>query len=343
MIVLGIETSCDETSASLVSSKKEILSNIISSQIDIHRPYGGVVPEIASRSHVEKIDKVIEISLNKAKISLKEVDAIAATAGPGLIGGLMVGFLASKAIAISAGKPFIAINHLEAHALTPRLTNNIDFPYLLLLASGGHTQLLEIQGIRKYKLLGTTLDDACGECFDKVAKMLDLGFPGGPAIEKAALVGDNEAFNLPKPMINRNNLDFSFAGLKTAVMNHIPSPISKKNINDMAASFQRTVGDIFCKKIDRALLSFYKKYSYMPNIVISGGVASNQYIKKRIDDLSIKNNIKLYAPPKSLCTDNGAMIAWAGIERLNLTPNIFEYDVDVNPRWQLKDVSLHEE
>ncbi|PPR79193.1 MAG: tRNA N6-adenosine threonylcarbamoyltransferase, partial [Alphaproteobacteria bacterium MarineAlpha2_Bin1] len=282
MIVLGIETSCDETSASVVSSNKIILSNVISSQIDIHRPYGGVVPEIASRSHIQKIDEVIKISLKKAQICIKDVDAIAATAGPGLIGGLIVGLLTSKAIAIAANKPLVGINHLEAHALTPRLTNEIKFPYLLLLVSGGHTQILEIQGIRKYKLLGGTLDDACGECFDKVSKLLNLGFPGGPAIEEAAKNGDEESIDLPRPMINHRNLDFSFSGLKTAVLNKTSSNMNQELKNNIAASFQKAVGDIFYKKIEKASDYFFQNYSFKPDIVISGGVASNEYIKGRL-------------------------------------------------------------
>ena len=338
MIVLGIETSCDETSAAIVSSNKKILSNVISSQIDIHRPYGGVVPEIASRSHVQKIDEVIKISLQKANVQIENVDAIAATAGPGLIGGLIVGLLASKAIALSINKPLIGINHLEAHALMPRLTNEINFPYLLLLVSGGHTQILEIHGVRKYKLLGTTLDDACGECFDKVGKMLDLGFPGGPAIENAAKFGDEEAIQLPRPMINHLTLDFSFSGLKTAVLNKISKPISQEIKNNIAASFQKSVGDILYKKIEKASNNFYKSYSFKPNIVFSGGVASNHYLKSRLLDLSKLNKVDFYAPPRELCTDNGAMIAWAGIERLFKNPKTCEYEIEVNPRWQLDEI-----
>ncbi len=335
MIVLGIETSCDETSASVVSSNKKILSNIIYSQIDIHKPFGGVVPEIASRSHVQKIDEVIKISLKQANLSIEDVDAIAATAGPGLIGGLIVGLLTSKAMAISANKPLVGINHLEAHALTPRLTNKIDFPYLLLLVSGGHTQILEVKGIRKYKLLGGTVDDACGECFDKVSKLLNLGFPGGPAIEEAAKEGNEDSIDLPRPMINHKNLDFSFSGLKTAVSNKISLNMNQQLKNNIAASFQKAVGDIFYKKIEKASDYFFKTYSFKPNIVISGGVASNEYIKKRLLDLSRLNNVNLYSPPKNLCTDNGAMIAWAAIERLFENPYICEYEIEANPRWQL--------
>ena len=340
MIVLGIETSCDETSAAIVSSNKKILSNVISSQIDIHRPFGGVVPEIASRSHVQNIDEVIRISLQKANVQLEKVDAIAATAGPGLIGGLIVGLLASKSMALSINKPLIGINHLEAHALMPRLTNKIVFPYLLLLVSGGHTQILEIHGVRKYKLIGTTLDDACGECFDKVAKMLDLGFPGGPAIENAAKFGDDEAIELPRPMINHLTLDFSFSGLKTAVLGKISDTMSEKIKNNIAASFQKSIGDILYKKIEKASNNFYKNYSYKPNIVFSGGVASNQYLKNRLLNLSELNKVNFYAPPRELCTDNGAMIAWAGIERLFENPNICEYEIAVNPRWQLDKLHL---
>ncbi len=339
MIVLGIETSCDETSASVVSSDKKILSNIISSQIDIHRPYGGVVPEIASRSHVQKIDEVIKIALEKAGILIGDIDAIAATAGPGLIGGLIVGLLTSKAMAISINKPLIAINHLEAHALTPRLTNKIEFPYLLLLVSGGHTQILEVHGVRKYTLLGSTVDDACGECFDKVSKMLNLGFPGGPAIEKAAVFGDEKSIDLPRPMINHKNLDFSFSGLKTAVLNKISPDMDLKVKNNIAASFQKAIGDIFYKKVEKASNYFFQNHSYKPNVVISGGVASNDYIKARLLNLTELNNVKLYAPPKNLCTDNGAMIAWAAIERLFVESNICEYEIEVNPRWQLNELN----
>ena len=304
MIVLGIETSCDETSASVVSGDKKILSNIISSQIDIHRPYGGVVPEIASRSHVQKIDEVIKIALEKAGILIGDIDAIAATAGPGLIGGLIVGLLTSKAMAISINKPLIAINHLEAHALTPRLTNKIEFPYLLLLVSGGHTQIWNIINFGSYELLGETRDDAAGEAFDKGARILGLGYPGGPEIEKLAKNGDYKSINFPRALLEKNNLEFSFSGLKTSLLYYVDKNKNAKTEN-IAASYQYAIIDVLVQKLKLAVDITGSK-----TCVIAGGVAANKFLRRHVE--KVISNKKIVFPDLSYCTDNAAMIAFLG-------------------------------
>ena len=345
MLVLGIETSCDETSAAVVNGEKRILSNIVYSQILKHQPFGGIVPEIAARSHVEKLDEVIELATNKANIQLNDLDGIAVTAGPGLIGGVIVGLITAKAISAALNIPLIGINHLEGHALAARLTNQIDFPYLLVLASGGHTQILEVSDIGKYNIISNTVDDACGECFDKVAKMLSLGFPGGPEIEIAAAKGNKHKFSLPRPMTNKNELNFSFAGLKTAVMLKISkldnTSLNKEIVYDMAASFQNAVADIFCDRLEKSIKKFLIHHN-SKSVVFSGGVASNSYIKSRLNEVASNYKMKLLFPPPELCTDNGAMIAWAGIERLNLgltTP----FNIKAKARWALNELEEAQE
>ncbi len=319
-IVLGIETSCDETSAAIVNDKREVLSNKVLSQIAQHTPYGGVVPEIAAREHIKHLDNIIKSALEEAKLDIMQIDAIAATVTPGLIGGLIVGMMTGKAIAAAAGKKFIPINHLEGHALTVRLTNDIEFPYLLLLVSGGHCQFRIIKGVGDFEVIGTTLDDAAGEAFDKVAKMLQIGFPGGPAIEKAASLGNHLSYDFPLTLKNRDGCDFSFSGLKTAVRilidknNDIKSNCDFKN--NVAASFQYTVGEIICNRMKNAVEVFKKRFPDSENVVLAGGVAANQYLRRRITKLLEDYSMNLVVPPPSLCTDNAAMIAWVGIETL---------------------------
>lgn len=336
MIVLGIETSCDETAAAVVKEDRQILSNIIFSQIEEHQKYNGIVPEIATRAHIRNIDKVIDEAMQEANCSYNDIDAIAVTAGPGLVGCLIVGIMVAKGISFASNKPLLGINHLEGHALTTRMTNNIEFPYLLLLASGGHCQLIIVEEVGKYIKLGETVDDSAGESFDKIAKMLNLGYPGGPIIEKRAALGNPNKIKFPRPMISHDNYNFSFSGLKTAVRNTIASmsKITEENINDICASFQEAVKDIFIKKIIKTLPYFKKKYTNAGQLVISGGVAANKYINNCIA-LSIKEyDMGLITPPIHLCTDNAAMIAWAGIERArkkmfnknNITPK---------PKWPL--------
>lgn len=306
MIVLGIETSCDETAAAIVNSEREILANIIHSQTE-HAPYGGVVPELASRAHIKFLDNIIRQALEKAQLGWAEIDAIAVTAGPGLIGGVIVGVMQAKAIASALKKPFIAVNHLEGHALTVRLTNDAEFPYLMLLVSGGHCQILNVKGVGDYELLGQTIDDAIGESFDKLAKMLGLGMPGGPLVEKMALNGNEDAFKLPRPLCDRDNCDFSLSGLKTAVKKYVDA--GEFSPEDICAVFQKTVGDIIENRLKNAL-----KISQPKQLVIAGGVAANKYLRTRISNL--ESQISVIAPPINLCTDNAAMIAWAGIEKM---------------------------
>jgi len=339
LIFLGIETSCDETAASVVredcSGNGKILSNVVSSQIEEHKEFGGVVPEIAARAHIEKIDFIINKALEESKTNINDIDGIAATAGPGLIVCLTVGLSAAKAIAASLGKPLIAVNHLEGHALSPKLIKKINFPYLFLLISGGHTQFLEVRGVNNYVRMGTTIDDAVGEAFDKTAKLLGIEFPGGPKIEEFAKKGDENYFTLPKPIIHRGGCNLSFAGLKTAVLK-----ISKKikNIEEkyhLAASFQKTIEDILYEKSKFAMNLFKKKHNNeKKNFVIAGGVASNNKIRKKLIDLSIDNNFEPIFPPKNLCGDNAAMIAWAGIERFRLGL-LNKLDFPAKARWPL--------
>jgi len=329
MIVLGIESSCDETAVALVSSDRRILAQRIASQEAEHRPFGGVVPELAARAHVERLTPMVEAVLADAGMTLRQVDAIAATAGPGLIGGVMVGLMTGKALAYAAGKPLVAINHLEGHALSPRLVDaGLGFPYLLLLVSGGHCQLIAVDGVGRYRRLATTIDDAAGEAFDKVAKMLGLGFPGGPAVERAAAAGNGRAVPLPRPLVGSGEPHFSFSGLKTAVLRAVQS--GDFTTADIAASFQAAVTDCLA---DRTLLAL----GTMPEataLVVAGGVAANGAVRKALQEVAHVHGLPFVAPPLSLCTDNAAMIAWAALERLALGP-VDEPDAEARPRWPL--------
>ena len=341
MIVLGIETSCDETAAAVVSGEREILSNVILSQLDDHRPYGGVVPEIASRAHVQHLDGIIERAMREAGATYGDLAGIAATAGPGLIGGVMVGLVTGKAIAASASRPLIAVNHLEGHALSARLTDGIDFPYLLLLVSGGHCQLVEVEGVGAYRRLGTTIDDAIGEAFDKTAKMLGLEYPGGPAVERMALTGDPTRFSLPRPLRGRPGCDFSFSGLKTAVRHAVAGLTDgvpdKNDAADLAASFQAAVGDVLADRSAHALEAYVERHPQDRVLVIAGGVAANGFLRTRMEAIGADHDFRMLAPPPDLCTDNAAMIAWAGLERLRfgLTDPL---DAPARARWPLEEV-----
>jgi N6-L-threonylcarbamoyladenine synthase len=342
--ILGIESSCDETAAAVVDSEKNILSNIIYSQIADHQKYGGVVPEIASREHIKKIESVIDEALNQANISLDEIDAIGVTAGPGLIGGVIVGLMTAKAICAVLDKPLISVNHLEGHALICRLTDHVEFPFLLLLVSGGHCQYILAESLGDYKILGQTIDDALGEAFDKTAKLLNLGYPGGPIVEKMALKGNQNRFDFPKPLISKNNCDFSFSGLKTAVLREVEKLSSQgdlveQDIYDLCASFQKTTADIVINKTSRAIKEAKKICPELQNFVISGGVAANKYINSRLEEAVSADNLDYYKPPLKLCTDNAVMIGWAAMERF-LT-NKYESDLNIAPRarWSLEDLS----
>jgi len=320
---LGIETSCDETAASVVREKAdgtgEVLSNIVSSQIEEHKEFGGVVPEIAARAHVEKIEFVIKKALKESNLNFSQIHGISATAGPGLIVCLTVGLSAGKAIAGSLKKPFIAVNHLEGHALSPKINNKIEFPYLLLLISGGHTQFLEVKGVNNYKRLGTTIDDALGEAFDKTAKLLGIEFPGGPKIEEWAKKGDENYFKLPKPILKKGGCNLSFAGLKTAVLKTSKKLKNQKEKYHLAASFQKTINVILYEKTNKAMEEFLKgKKNIKKTFVIAGGVASNLKIRESLTKLSKEKKFSPIFPPINLCSDNAAMIAWAGIERYKM-------------------------
>jgi N6-L-threonylcarbamoyladenine synthase len=341
MIVLGIETSCDETAAGLVRKSAPgecgILSSCVRSQVLEHAPFGGVVPEIAARAHVAVLDRLIEQALVEAKIGLGDVDAIAATAGPGLLGGLLVGAMTGKTLAAVLEKPYIAVNHLEAHALTPRLTHQVKFPYLMLLVSGGHTQILSIEDVGVYKRLATTIDDALGEAFDKVAKLLGLGFPGGPEVERIALLGNAARFSFPRPMKGRVEPHFSFSGLKTAVRQQAEAlqPLKQQDIADICASFQAAATDSVADRLRQALDVFCRTHAQTaPVIAIAGGVAANRSLAKALQEAVRRRGGTLIVPPPELCTDNGVMIAWAGAERL--ARNLIEVDTSVaRARWPL--------
>ena len=308
-VLLGLESSCDDTAAALVTSDRRILAQAVVSQNDAHRPFGGVVPEIAARAHVQILPDLVEKVLREAKLDIGDVDAIAATAGPGLIGGVMVALLTAKGLALSASKPLVAVNHLEGHALSPRLVDpDLEFPYLLLLVSGGHCQILEVLGVGEYRRLATTIDDAAGEAFDKAAKLLDLPYPGGPAIEHLAKEGDPSAVPLPRPLVGSGEPHFSFAGLKSAVQRAVASAEHKPA--DIAASFQAAVVDCL---VDRTRLALDR--SDAPALVVAGGVAANQAIRSALESLALDLGLSFSVPPTWLCTDNAAMIAWAGAER----------------------------
>ncbi|MEM0987038.1 MAG: tRNA (adenosine(37)-N6)-threonylcarbamoyltransferase complex transferase subunit TsaD [Pseudomonadota bacterium] len=349
--VLGIETSCDETAAAVVRLGEDgaatIVSETVRSQVAEHAPFGGVVPEIAARAHADLTDRVVADAMEKAGLDYSDLDGVAATSGPGLIGGVLVGMMTGKAIAMAAGIPFIPVNHLEGHALSPRLTEPCPFPYLLLLVSGGHCQFLEVRGLGDYRRLGTTIDDAAGEAFDKTAKHLGLGFPGGPAVERAAASGDPEAVPLPRPLLNRPGLDMSFAGLKTAVARAAEAePLSGARIADICAGFQKAVCDILGEKSRRALEGFDVGSDACPEarperrFVVAGGVAANTPLRARLEAVAAAAGAKLMAPPLRYCTDNGAMIALAGAERLRAgaVPDQ-ALDFRARPRWPLDEAA----
>ncbi|WBH15204.1 tRNA (adenosine(37)-N6)-threonylcarbamoyltransferase complex transferase subunit TsaD [Sphingomonas radiodurans] len=327
MLILGLESSCDETAAALVTGDRQVLAHRLAGQEAAHRPYGGVVPEIAARAHVEALEPLIAAALADAGVTLADVDAVAATAGPGLIGGVMVGLVTGKALAHAAGKPLIAVNHLEGHALSPRLSDpDLEFPYLLLLVSGGHCQLLLVEDVNRYRRLATTIDDAAGEAFDKTAKLLGLGFPGGPAVERAALLGNPKAVPLPRPLLRSPEPHFSFAGLKAAVARIV----GDYSPEDIAASFQAAVVDCLVDRTTRAIA----RADGATALVVAGGVAANSAVRTALAALATAHGLRFVAPPLWLCTDNAAMIAWAGAERFaaGLTDAL---DVAARPRWPL--------
>lgn len=327
MIILGLESSCDETAAALVTGDRRVLAHRLAGQEAAHRPYGGVVPEIAARAHVEVLEPLVAAALADAGVTLADVDAVAATAGPGLIGGVMVGLVTGKALAHAAGKPLVAVNHLEGHALSPRLTDpDLGFPYLLLLVSGGHCQLLMVDGVGRYRRLATTIDDAAGEAFDKTAKLLGLGFPGGPAVEHAAAAGDASAVPLPRPLLRSPEPHFSFAGLKAAVAR----VVGQYRPEDIAASFQQAVIDCLIDRTARAL----GHSDGATALVVAGGVAANHAVRAALQNLAAVHGLRFVAPPLWLCTDNAAMIAWAGAERFaaGLTDPL---DAPARARWPL--------
>ncbi|MFC0590449.1 tRNA (adenosine(37)-N6)-threonylcarbamoyltransferase complex transferase subunit TsaD [Novosphingobium aquiterrae] len=330
-LVLGIESSCDETAAALVDGDRRIIAQRIASQDDAHRPYGGVVPEIAARAHSERLTPLIAATLADAGLALRDVDAVAATAGPGLIGGVMVGLVTAKALAMAADKPLIAINHLEGHALSPRLADpTLRFPYLLLLVSGGHCQILRVDGVGRYRRLATTIDDALGEAFDKTAKILGLGFPGGPAVERIAATGDAAKLKLPRPLLGSAEPHFSFAGLKSAVLRAHDANIHAPA--DIAASFQQAAIDCVIDRTHRALADA----DGVMALVVAGGVAANRSVRAALEALAAQHGLPFVAPPLALCTDNAAMIAWAGIERLALPGFVPDpLDLAARPRWPL--------
>jgi len=338
-LILGIESSCDETAASIITENEQgiptILSNIVSSQVDIHKEFGGVVPELAARSHIEKIDLITKKAIDESGRKIEEIDAVASTAGPGLIVCLSVGLSFGKAIASSLNKPFIAVNHLEGHALSPKLNSELNYPYLLLLISGGHTQFLSVKGLGDYKRLGTTIDDAVGEAFDKTAKLLGIEFPGGPKIEIYAKKGDPKKYELPKPIFNKGGCNLSFAGLKTAVLKISKQIKTDQERYDLAASFQRTVEEILYKKSKIAFEEFKEINKENKNkFVVAGGVAANKRIREVLTNLCKEENFEAIFPPINLCGDNAAMIAMVGLEKFKLN-QFSELDYPAKPRWPL--------
>jgi N6-L-threonylcarbamoyladenine synthase len=341
MLVLGIETSCDETAAAVVSDEgARIRSNVVLSQLAEHRPYGGVVPEIAARAHLDHLDSLIAEALTRAGVGFDDLAGVAATGGPGLIGGVIVGVTEAKAIALARGLPFVAVNHLEGHALSARLVEEVPFPFLLLLVSGGHCQLLVVAGVGQYRRLGTTIDDAAGEAFDKGAKLLGLGYPGGPAVERAAAAGDPGRFSLPRPLLGRAGCDFSFSGLKTALRQTVQGlagpdgALRERDAADLAAGLQAAIGDCLLDRTAHAVALFRSRYPEGRSLVVAGGVAANNALRQRLSALAALEDLAFVAPPPALCTDNGAMIAWAGLERLRLG---FVNDLAFapRPRWPL--------
>lgn len=347
MKILGIETSCDETAVAIVDEQKNILSHVINSQIKLHEKFGGVVPELAARGHVEVIDELVLRALREANLTFVEIDAFAATSGPGLIGGVLIGMMAAKTLASIYQKPFLAINHLEAHALTARLCSDLEFPYLLLLISGGHCQILLARGVGAYEKLGETLDDALGEAFDKVAQMLDLPYPGGPAVEKLAQAGDENRFKFSKPLLEskeeKHLCNFSFSGLKTAVrreiekligeeFSHLTSPkkVNQKDKEDICASFQNVVCQVLVDRLENVL----GKEKSAKKLVIAGGVAANRYIFSALQNWAKSHSLEVIAPPIALCTDNAAMVAWSGVEKFRLGRKD-ELNFKAKARWEL--------
>ncbi len=344
-IILGLETSCDETAAAVVSRHADgsgtLLSNVVYSQLKEHAPFGGVVPEIAARAHVQHLNGLIEKALSDANINYENLNAVAATAGPGLLGGLIVGLTAAKAIAVARKIPFFAVNHLVGHALTPRLLNTCEFPYLLLLISGGHTQFQLVEGVGKYTRLGTTIDDALGEAFDKVAKLLGLPYPGGPNVEAWAKAGHSERFDFPRPLKAREDCNFSFSGLKTAVREtvHKLGTLTEQDKADVCASFQLAVAETLTDRLARAFAMFrLRAYSAKPTLVVAGGVAANAKLRDVFEVQCARHGFTLNVPPFHLCTDNAAMIAWAGAERMALDL-ADPLDFAARPRWPLDQVS----
>ncbi|MBI2717182.1 MAG: tRNA (adenosine(37)-N6)-threonylcarbamoyltransferase complex transferase subunit TsaD [Rhizobiales bacterium] len=347
MHILGIETSCDETAAGVVRRAPDgsgvILSNVVRSQIADHAPYGGVVPEIAARAHVTLLDPIVRQAMAEANFNFAHLDGIAATAGPGLLGGVIVGLTMAKAIALAHGKPLIAVNHLEGHALTPRLLGPCPFPYLLLLISGGHTQFQSVDGVGRYRRLGTTIDDALGEAFDKVAKLVGLGFPGGPQVELQARRGDARRFDFPRPLKGRKDCNLSFSGLKTAVRETVEKlgALSQQDVADVCAGFEAAVAETLSDRLDRAIAAFRDLHpdAAKPTLIVAGGVAANATLKQIFERSATEHGFQLIVPPAALCTDNGAMIAWAGAERLALGL-IDDLGVAARARWPLDRVSL---
>lgn len=343
MLVLGIESSCDETAAAIVNDKREILGECVLTQLE-HKTYGGVVPEIAARCHLEHIDEILEETFKRAGIQPCDIDAVAASAGPGLIGGVVIGVMAAKALALALDKPFIAVNHLEGHALCARLSDDVEYPYLLLLVSGGHCQILIVKGVGDFERLGTTIDDAAGEAFDKVAKMLGLGYPGGPMIEKMAELGNEDRFVLPRPLWNSGDCNLSFSGLKTAVRKIIESYspdnniehaiLRKQDVADICAGFQLAATESLLHKLKTAIAVYRTRYPQGKDLVVSGGVAANTYLRQKLQQLADTEGLKFAAPPIRFCTDNGVMIAWAGMERA-LKGMYDDLDFKPRPRWPL--------
>ncbi|MBQ8293816.1 MAG: tRNA (adenosine(37)-N6)-threonylcarbamoyltransferase complex transferase subunit TsaD [Alphaproteobacteria bacterium] len=349
-LCLGIESSCDETSAAIVDSNRNILAHIIYSQIPEHQKYGGVVPELAARAHILAIDEVVKQTLAKAGKEFSDVDVIAATAGPGLIGGVLVGWMAATGMAQAAGKPLVAVNHLEGHALVPRLCAtvasgaigdaNVEFPYLLMLASGGHCQILLVRGVGNYELIGQTLDDSAGEAFDKVAKMLGLGYPGGPIVDARAKNGNPRAFQFPRPLCDKPGCDFSFSGIKTAArtfLGRVTQPLSDEYINDFCASFQASVVDCIINRLGNAVRDSRVMAAAPRTLVVAGGVAKNSAIRSAMESLAERHNMVFAAPPMNLCTDNGAMIAWAGLENYRIG-RVVDSPIAPRPRWPLTEL-----
>jgi N6-L-threonylcarbamoyladenine synthase len=341
MIVLGIETSCDETAAAVVDDARAIRADAVLSQLDAHRPFGGIVPEIAARAHLDALDSIIGRALAEARLGFGDLDAVAATGGPGLIGGVIVGVMTAKAIAAARKLPFVAVNHLEGHALTARLTDGIGFPYLVLLATGGHCQLLIAEGVGRYRRLGTTVDDAVGEAFDKGAKMLGLPYPGGPEVERRAALGDPKRFDLPRPMKGRPGCDFSFSGLKTALRTAIATlpKLTEQDVADGCAALQAAITETMVDRTKNAIAAFRAAHPEGKTLVVAGGVAANRPLRAALASLAADNGLAFVAPPQRLCTDNGAMIAWAGLERLRLglTDTL---DFAPRPRWPLEQLAV---